>query len=213
MPRPQPPSTPGAVPRQEPGFRPARALPYAVDASAEAGGGALKLTLANTGAAGAGFALYPANADAGGPWYYAVEAGKTLSDRLPVGAKGYDFTLHGPNGFLRRFQGAGADPLSVAHHFDPAGQSLRLTLRNRSAKAIEVRAADAYAPAEGRVRRVAPGAQITEVWSLKAASGWHDITLAAAGWSRRVAGHLETGRPSRCDPALDWTPERRAALL
>ncbi|HEY1562828.1 MAG TPA: phospholipase C, phosphocholine-specific [Caulobacteraceae bacterium] len=215
LPRPQAPSTPGPLPRQEPGFRPARALPYAFDAYAEAasGDGALNLTVVNTGAAGAGFALYPADSDAGGPWYYAVEAGKTLTDRLPLAAKGYDFTLHGPNGFLRRFQGMGADPVSVTHHFDRAGQSLRLTLRNRSARSVEVRVADAYAPAEARARRIAPGAEIAEVWALRATSGWHDITLAAPGWSRRIAGHLETGRPSRSDPALDWTAERRAALL
>ncbi len=213
LPHPQAPSTPGPLPRQEPGFRPARALPYAFDAYAEAESGALKLTLVNTGAAGAGFALYPADPDVGGPWFYAVEAGKTLTDHLPAGAKGYDFTLHGPNGFLRRFQGASADPLSVAHHFDLAGHGLRLTLRNRSAKTVQVRAADAYAPADARVRSIAPGAEMAEVWSLRAASGWHDITLQAAGWSRRIAGHLETSGPSRSDPALDWTPERRAALL
>jgi phospholipase C len=203
------------VPRQEPGFRPARALPYAFDAHAEAdsGDGALRLTLINSGAAGAGFALYPADPDVGGPWYYAVEAGKTLTDRLPLGTKGYDFTLHGPNGFLRRFQGGVDDPLTVSHHFDPAGQRLRLTLRNHSARAIEVRVADAYAPADTWARRIASGAEVVEIWSLKAAFGWHDITLATAGWSRRIAGHLETLRPSRSDPALDWTPERRASLL
>jgi phospholipase C len=76
-----------------------------------------------------------------------------------------------------------------------------------------VRVADAYAPAEARARRIAPGAEIAEVWSLRATSGWHDITLTAPAWSRRIAGHLETGRPSRSDPALDWTAERRAALL
>jgi len=201
---PQPPQTPAPPPRQEPGARPARALPYAFEASARLGPEGLELTIANTGAAGAGFALYPAQVDAGGPWFYAVEAGKALSDLLPVG-QAYDFTLHGPNGFLRQFRGGAGEALEVTCR--GADDSLAVRLRNTGAAAVTVRTSNAYVAGAGRTRTLAPGAEAVDVWPVDEAAHWYDVTVSVAEdarFLRRLAGHLETGRPSRSDPALDW---------
>jgi phospholipase C len=203
---PRPPSAPPPAPRQEPGGRPARALPYAFDASARCRAGALALSIANTGAAGAGFSLYPAEAAAGGPWCYAVEAGKSLDDRLAVRG-GYDLTLHGPNGFLRRFRGGEDDLLEVSCRYPPGGATLQLALRNLGTRPVAVRTANAYAAGKARRQVVAPGAAVTDAWRTGASSGWYDITVAVdeePRFLRRLAGHVETGRPSRSDPALDW---------
>jgi phospholipase C len=204
LPSPLAPEAPARPPRQEPGARPARALPYAFDASALLTPGGLELTIANTGAAGAGFALYPAEAEAGGPWFYAVEAGKTLSDRLPVG-QAYDLTLHGPNGFLRRFAGGSGDRIDVRVH-EP-GETLEVRLRNTGAAAITVRTANAYAAGAERTLALAPGAETLDAWPIAAAGHWYDVSVSVAEdprFLRRLAGHVETGRPSRSDPALDW---------
>jgi len=208
LPPPKPPASPAPPPRQEPGARPARALPYAFDASARGAPGGLDLTIANFGAAGAGFAAYPARGDAPGPWFYAVDAGQRLSDRLPAGPDGYDITLHGPNGFLRRFRGRAADLVAVSHRYDAASQSLRIVLRNEGGRPVVVRSANAYADG-ARSLRLAPGAEVVDAWRIDAAGHWYDVQVTLAEdprYLRRIAGHIETGRPSRSDPALGWAP-------
>jgi phospholipase C len=205
LPPPKPPQAPASLPAQEPGRRPARALPYAFDAWARVQEGALTLTIANTGAAGAGFGLYPAAGEAGGPWFYAVEAGKSLDDRLPAGETGYDFSLHGPGGFLRRFRGGAADAVEVTSRYDPPTQSLRLILRNRGSRPAAVRIADAYGADAPRALQLPPGAQADSGWPIAKASHWYDLQVTLDGdarFLRRLAGHIETGRPSLSDPML-----------
>jgi phospholipase C len=207
LPAPQPPDSPTPRPRQEPGNRPARALPYAFDASLRRTSDGLVLIIANTGAAGAAFALYPADAAAGGPWFYAVEAGKTLEDRLPVGATGYDLTLHGSNGFLRQFRGATADPIEVSVEYDAAHEMLHLMLRNISAQSVLVATVNAYAPGKANTHAIAPGAHAADAWRIASAGHWYDVTVTLAddpSFLCRLAGHVETGRPSVSDPALGW---------
>ncbi|HEY2710012.1 MAG TPA: phospholipase C, phosphocholine-specific [Caulobacteraceae bacterium] len=206
FPWPKPPATAEAPPRQEPGARPARALPYAFDAWAGRGQKGLDLTIANTGDAGAGFALYPAKAETGGPWFYAVDAGGTVQDQLPADAAGYDFTLHGPNGFLRQFRGGAAEPLEV--DLQRAGEALSLILRNRTPGPVIVRAANAYARGDRPAITLSPRGETTVPWPIADAGHWYDIAVTVdedPTFMRRLAGHLETGRPSHSDPALEWT--------
>jgi phospholipase C len=206
LPWPHPPSTPAPAARQEPGGRPARALPYAFEASARYRSGRLELTLANVGAAGAGFALYPAETEAGGPWYYALEAGKSLADQLEIGG-GYDLTLHGPNGFVRRFRGAGDDALEISCRPASAGAALQVVLRNHGAGPAKVRVADAYAAGKARTHVLGPGATLVDTRRIARASSWYDVSVTLPDeprFLRRMAGHMETGRPSRSDPALEW---------
>lgn len=203
---PQPPSTITTLPRQEPGGRPARALPYAVEASARRDGAGLELTIVNSGAAGAGFTLYPDGGGEEGPWSYAVESGKTLQDRLPT-AEGYDLTLHGPNGFLRRFRGGASDTVEVSCGYDRKGQVLEVRVRNTGATPLTVLTSNAYSDGKTHNQTLAPGAEIKDAWPIAEASHWYDVSVTVAedpAFLRRLAGHVETGRPSRSDPALDW---------
>jgi phospholipase C len=206
LPAPLPPANPDPLPRQEPGARPSRALPYAFDASAKRGREGLELTIANTGAAGAGFGLYPAARNTSGPWFYAVEAGKTLQDRLPADAGGYDVALHGPNGFLRRFAGGPTDPLQVSCRYDAGRKMLQVMLRNMGPRPLFVKTENAYAPGRGRTLTLAPGAEALDAWDIAPAGYWYDISVTTTDdlpFLRRLAGRIETGRPSRSDPALD----------
>ncbi|MGZ5986769.1 MAG: phosphocholine-specific phospholipase C [Caulobacteraceae bacterium] len=203
LPFPKPPATPEKLPRQEPGQRPARALPYAADVAAQLKPEGLQLTIANTGK-GAAYNLYVAGG--GEPRFYAAGKGATLADLIPV-AGPYDLSLYGPNGFLRTFQGeaAGVRPEASAR-FDPAKGQLIVTLRNGGARplALEVTPA-AYADAPPRQHFLDPGATATDVWDLRASHNWYDIVvtcLQAPSFRRRVAGHGEDGKPSVSDPLL-----------
>ena len=197
-----------APPRQEPGQRPARALPYAFEVAAREGADGLTLSLVNTGAAGAGFNLYAAGG--GEPRFYTVGAGKAVEDVIALGEGGYDLSLYGPNGFLRGFKGAagkagGPRPAAEAK-FEPASGRLLVTLRNAGdVVAIVAVAARDYLKAAPRRHRLAPGAEVIDAWDLRPSHHWYDLAVTSAhdaAFERRIAGHGEDGRPSLSDPAL-----------
>ncbi|MEO8925794.1 MAG: phospholipase C, phosphocholine-specific [Caulobacteraceae bacterium] len=203
LPRPTVPKTQN-LPRQEKGRRPARALPYDLQVHGVRLRQQLRLTFENHGAAGAAFNLYSASGD---PRFYTVEAGKTLADALPIGATAYDFSVFGPNGFLRRFRGgaAGAAAELEARH-DAPGRGLALTLRNASDAPVllTVKAGD-YLAIGPRRYRLGPSASARDVWRLDPAAPWYDLTVTSDTdrvFLRQLAGHLETGRPSLSDPAI-----------
>ncbi|MHA5861008.1 phospholipase domain-containing protein, partial [Pseudomonas aeruginosa] len=103
LPKPKPPAV-AAMPKQEMGIRPARALPYelGVHARYRSGGDALSLTFANTGKAGAVFQVFDLLDSENPPKRYTVGARKRLHDSFQGDASGdYHLEVHGPNGFLR----------------------------------------------------------------------------------------------------------------
>ncbi|MDR3510608.1 MAG: phospholipase C, phosphocholine-specific [Caulobacteraceae bacterium] len=203
LPWPKPPSVQPPLPRQEPGQRPARPLPYAFEAKARRAADALALSIANTGAAGAGFILYPAKGGEA-PRFYTVEAGKAVEDHLPIHSGGYDLTLHGPNGFVRTYRGDGP-AVEVEARYDAARARLVLDIRNEGTTTLTVQVADAYSKAPARSHRLAAGARAQDAWPIAASAHWYDLSVGLAeqpGFLRRLAGHVETGRPSFSDPAL-----------
>jgi phospholipase C len=205
LPYPKPAEGVAGPPRQEPGGRPARALPYAFEVAGRRTSDGLSLVLANTGAAGAAFNLYVAGG--GEPRFYTVEAGKRLEDLVPLDGEAYGLDLHGPNGFLRSFRGKTAAPGPEAEaRFDPARGRLLVTLRNDSPAPLTVTVTPkAYPKAAPRTHKLAPGAQVIDAWDLKSSAHWYDLAVTSAehpGFERRIAGHGEDGRPSLSDPAL-----------
>jgi phospholipase C len=202
-------------PRQEPGMRPARALPYQLGVSGriEAASGRYWLDLGNAGAAGAGLTVYAANRT-DGPWYYTLGASTELSDYWSVVANSggiYDLAVHGPNGFLRVFQGdlalatSGANP-EVGVSYDGDQLTLRFTNTGTAPCSLTVRA-NLYRTDE-RVVALAAGAEATETWPIAESHHWYDLSVTSdvdAGYLRRIAGHVETGAPSTSDPAIGAT--------
>ncbi|MFD7988500.1 phosphocholine-specific phospholipase C, partial [Kitasatospora indigofera] len=117
-PLPNPAPVTNALPAQESGTRPARALPYQPNANLDhlefGSGGVMKvwLKMSNTGTAAVNASHFAAYANAyrsGGPWQYTVDAGAEQSDFFNCGpgyGNGpYDLSVTGPNRFLRRFKG------------------------------------------------------------------------------------------------------------
>ena len=211
------PPTVGSVPTQEPGVRPARALPYEFFVRFDAGTatGKTGIRFINTGRAGAAFLVY----ETGGtdaPRSYTVEAGKRLEDQLTLAASGaYDFSVFGPNGFLRRY--AGTQPQSsgffgnataqpeVAEGYDVANGNLELRLENTGRAACQFTIVNAYDPSSPIQRTVRGGDEERLYLDLRNAYGWYDLTITVntdASFVRRLGGHVETGRPSYSDPAL-----------
>ncbi|MDQ2859137.1 MAG: phospholipase C, phosphocholine-specific [Pseudomonadota bacterium] len=206
LPKPAPPAD-QALPRQEKGRRPARALPYDLEVLGhvdEPEVGKLQLIFLNHGAAGAAFNLYAVQ---GSPRFYTVESGKLLTDALDIGKIGYDVSVFGPNGFVRRFRGGpGGTMAEVERRFDAHAGKLVITLRNTSDAPAMLTVKPGDYPAGGPRRyRLAPGGSARDSWRLDTAAAWYDLTVtndADPGFLRQLAGHLETGRPSLSDPAI-----------
>ncbi|MEJ0064655.1 MAG: phospholipase C, phosphocholine-specific [Caulobacteraceae bacterium] len=201
-----PPAIPShqAMPTQEAGGRPARALPYRLQVHAAVGSGGFALTFVNEGEVGAPFSVWSAGA-AAGPWFYTVSAGSRLVAELPVGADGYDLTVHGPNGFSRRFAGGVADGPEIEAVYQPLQDQIAVTIRNPGAACQVTVAPGVYRHGPGRVHQLQAGQTLTDGWRIEGAAHWYDLIVTSDAdprWSRRLSGHMETGRPSLSDPAI-----------
>nr|WP_315254958.1 phospholipase C, phosphocholine-specific [uncultured Duganella sp.] len=204
-PYPQPPATP-TLPRQEAGSRIACPLPYELSVSGRAAGAQqFALSFANTGQAGAAFIVY-SSLRKDGPWYYTVEAGRRIEhEAWRWQGDAYDLSVHGANGFLRQFSGRHAsDGAELETRYDSG--NLILLLCNREGRATRhfIVADNAY-HAAAATYSVAAGQVATVPCNLSRSFGWYDFSITSDAypqWLRRAAGHVETGRASRTDPAI-----------
>jgi phospholipase C len=204
---PAPPSS-GALPKQEPGLRKARPLPYELSADAAVVNGRWQFTFINSGSAGAGFHVRSA-VRSDSPWPYTVGAGTSVSDtwKLPTGAGDrYQFSVFGPGGWLREWAGTvgGLGPEVTARH-DAANGQVTLTFTGGGSRTVTFTATDAYAPGDHYRYTVAPGqSRVVPHWGVPAGNRWYDVTVtcdADPSYVRRFAGHVENGTPSTSDPA------------
>ena len=205
---PTPPSN-QSPPEQEPGTRPARALPYElhVDGKVDASLGGLRLFFRNTGKAGAAFQVRSGDGQTG-PWTYTVGAGDETSDSFGgTGATSYDFSVFGPNGFLRAFAGGlaeGSANLTVEAIYDAQSEGIALVIRNHGSSAEKISIFDAYS-GKTQTRVLQPQDSASYINQLQKSFGWYDLTVRVdsdASFQRQLAGHLETGRDSVSDPAI-----------
>ncbi len=202
------PPTAQAMPRQEPGVRPARAVPYELlaEAAADFAEGTVKLYFGNSGKSAAVFQVRSGDRQSG-PWTYTVGRDAHVFDTWTVGDGGsYDLSVYGPNGFLRAFKGGiGAFQANLgvksSYHRAPG---ITLDLQNRGATAAEVRILDAYSK-NAVALTLDAGKRVTWHWSLDASFGWYDLTIQVVSdpsFLQRLAGHVETGCDSMSDPAI-----------
>ncbi|WP_423379956.1 phosphocholine-specific phospholipase C [Burkholderia sp. LMG 32019] len=215
QPAPTVPATPSPVDPQEPGVRPARALPYELHVNASIYGGTkLRIEFANRGNQGAHFHVYATNRT-DGPWRYTVGARRVLHADFDLTATNgaYTFSVYGPNGFVRVFSGNVSAP-AVQHRnpaqpevkagYDVANGNLYLKLRNPGGAHVTLTLTDNAYGAPSRQVTLHGGDERVEQWALAASHQWYDVTVsdgAAGAFSRRFAGHVENGRPSYSDPA------------
>lgn len=80
---------------------------------------------------------------------------------------------------------------------------LELGNAGRQPCTLQLRALD-YADPTARAVQLAAGQRQTIRLPLAASDHWYDVVVEQPGgaFRRRLAGHLETGKPSRSDPAF-----------
>ena len=209
------------LPSQNAGVRPARALPYDLQATAALAAGAgpaatsVAVSFQNTGAAAAVFHVYDRLRLGDIPRRYTVEAGKSITGSFAPSATGaYDLWVLGPNGFHRHFAGnarrvaaAGQPNPDVVVVASPATGELVLTLVNTGPVAAS------FSVAHNKYQSTAPTTVSVPARSrselrlpIASAAFWYDVSVRVNGQAdflRRFAGHVETGAPSISDPAME----------
>jgi phospholipase C len=200
-----------ALPEQEPGTRPARAVPYELHAHGKTDFDMRTVTIqfVNSGKAAAVFHVRSRDPERG-PWTYTVGPHAMVEDTWTFSdpGGGYELSVYGPNGFFRAFKGSlsrrGQTTLDCKVGYDVAGYGVGLEIRNAAHESAGVQISDAYT---GRVieHTLEPGGVRKEFWRLDDSFGWYDLTLAVnadSSFLRHFAGHLETGTDSMSDPAM-----------
>ena len=190
-----------AVPRQEKGVRPARALPYQLHADGRHHGRSFEIELDSAGEQAAVFQVR--SGDGSRPRTYTVGAGKQLSDSWDASA-GYDLAVHGPNGFYRSFVGSTDAGLAVRAWYEPRHREVVLRLANSGDAKLDVTVADAYKSRDAAIT-LRPGKAVTRHWLLERTRGWYDLLVTIADdadFAWRYAGHVENGHASITDPLM-----------
>ncbi|GAA0959301.1 phospholipase C, phosphocholine-specific [Kribbella koreensis] len=184
-----------ALPLQEPGRRPARALPYQPAASGFVAKGKLKLALGNEGDQAAHFAIYPYGGELPAPAHVDV-AGEFEQDIAVSGP--YELAVQGPNRFWAELAGtsdgaaAGLDVRISMYRGE-----LHVELQNTGTKPLTVKL-KARGYGSRTINQDVRGKQ-TRSLTWPTDRGWYDLevtTAEDATFRRRLSGHVETGAPS-----------------
>lgn len=200
-----------SLPSQEPGTRPARPLPYQMNACGQADftSGSFTIQFVNVGKTVV-FQVRSGNSSAG-PWTYTVGSDARISDTWQLSQNNltaYDLSVYGPNGFLRAFKGsisgAGNANLDVRAEYGRDGESITLLCSNLGAQTATVQLTDAYS-GKTHTTNLNPGDRFDKTFALGDTFGWYDIIVGVeqdAGFTYQLAGHLENGKESQTDPAI-----------
>ncbi|MFZ0661512.1 MAG: phospholipase C, phosphocholine-specific [Acidobacteriaceae bacterium] len=195
-----------ALPPQEEGTRPARAVPYElhVEFDPDFSARSVRLDFHNTGKVAAVFQVREASSDAD-PRSYTVGHHAKSSDTWPCANGSYDLSIYGPNGFFRAFRGTGnGTALRSRVHYEKDQNGVRLELKNEGHSECNFQVTDAYTGTT-TAYKLGPEKTLHQAWQLDDTFGWYDLTLAVegeAGFRQQFAGHLETGEDSQSDPAI-----------
>jgi phospholipase C len=201
--------TTNALPAQESGTKPARALPYQPDGYVDhveydANGQILLwIKMANEGpqaTSAATFSIYANAYRTGGPWQYTVApynaatgANGTVTDYFNIGtgygAGLYDLTLTGPNRFLRRFAGnatTAGQHTEVTSYYAPAPntgeQAVWFTMTNTGTSAATFTITSTNYRSDGPwTYQVAAGGSVSDYFNAVAYdNGWYDFTITVS---------------------------------
>jgi phospholipase C len=209
-PLPNPAPSTNALPAQETGTRPARALPYQPDGYVDyfqfGSGGEILLWvyMANEGAQATSattFSIYANAHRSGGPWQYtcpaydaSTGANGVVTDYFNIGSGygsgEYDLTLIGPNRFLRRFTGnatTASQYTDVTSYYAPAPdtgeEAIWFVMNNTStttAATFTITATN-YRTDGPWTYEVPPGGSVSDYFNqVYYCNGWYDFTITVS---------------------------------
>jgi phospholipase C len=187
----------GALPPQERGRRPLRALPYAPGVSALVDGrGRLELTLRNRGDSAAHFAVYPYQGELDVPLH--ADVAREQRVRLEPPGDAFQLAVQGPNRFWYELAGTrsgAAAGVDVRPRAVPLRTVLALELENAGEEPVTLRLGALGYGRRRRAVRVRPGRTRSITWDTD--RGWYDLEVTAdedGTFRRRLTGRVDNGR-------------------
>jgi len=168
-----------SLPAQEPGRRPARALPYRPWVSARLSGAELALTLGDDGPGSCHFAVY-SYGGAAVPLHVDVTSRSVV--RVPATES---VVVQGPNRFWYELSG------SVA--VDVTFRNGSLDLVNYGSTTVTLRVHPLRYKGRTWTVRLSAGQRRSLAWATD--HGWYDLEVTAPDFRRRLTGRVEDGRP------------------
>ena len=198
-----------AMPLQEPGTRPACAVPYSINTygDADCTAGAFRIRFANSGRQTAVFQVR-SGITATGPWTYTVQPHSEIVDswNFESGAVAFDLSVYGPNGFFRAYKGQSGNTVNLQSvvAYDLVRGGITLQSQNLGPETAELRVQNLY-DNETITWIVKRGRVFNQFWSLQKVSGWYSLVISVESdpiFLQQFAGHLETGEPSTTDPRI-----------
>jgi len=207
--------------KQEKGTKPACALPYHLTVDAHLNEAKTSVVLqfkTDRRSVGAPFNVSALNTYAGEQgrnWHIAVKTDDELTDNWEIAAfeKGeYDLSVHGPNGFYRRFSGTKNDPeLLVTCAPEQQGVlgknsgNLKLKFENSGDQPLEIRINDGAYKVNHKAITVAANSKKVVSLNLQQYHHWYNFLITVNGFEsyrKHYAGHVETGKESITDPYM-----------
>ncbi|MFS2109623.1 phosphocholine-specific phospholipase C [Sphingomonas sp. Sphisp140] len=194
-------ATSKSVPVQEPGTRPARALPYRLDVEPVWTDTGLTLRFVNDSPTGIVFGVQDETAFPG--WrYFTVAANSRLEETWPLRRdRPHALVVRGPNGFQRELRGDGTSRIEAAVAWQ--GNAGTLHLANRGSEPVTLASHCAHSGTRQQAT-VAVGAEAQLPVTLPE-HRWYDLLVTGPAETRlRLAGHVETGQPGTSEPAAPF---------
>jgi phospholipase C len=215
------------LPHQEPGFKPACALPYNLNVDAGLIANQLQLSFqsektlfgSDTETIGAPFTINSIGKYKGlngKTWAYAVKAGDFLKDTFKLtdfDNSTYSLAVTGPNGFFRQFKGDSGNPkINIKVYADKKGifakklnGNLIVALENTGTEHLNLLISDNKYKTPGKRILLKPNVKTTVSFELTKNGNWYDLSVTAEGKSnflQRYAGKIETGEATITDPFM-----------
>ena len=202
-----------SFPEQEQGVRKTRPTRYQfnVEDRFNESTGLLDLLIENTGELGAAFLLVNSADTSRNPRRYTVEAGKQIKDQLRVLSSGYNYSLHGPNGFVRKLEGNNHHSLADFNLLERLdNENIEIAVKSLNPNCSFVIKQDLV---DKELEITIDNSRASHVLEVKENGDWYDITVLETCkgnsthnseiWSkRRFMGHLEVQKETTTDPAM-----------
>lgn len=202
------------LPIQEKGVRPARSLPYKllVNAKIDYKKMNINIIFSNLGKNSAGFFVYNMLKKCS-PKNYTLGVAKSIIDtwdEKDFSNSIYEFNIHGPNGFFRKFKGlikqVEEKDFSVPEvYLNYLGNELLFILRNTGNKACTFYIIDNSYGNNPIIIKVPAQNIIKKRIDLSFSYNWYDFSVTVSNdnyFLRQFSGHIENGLPSISDPAM-----------
>jgi phospholipase C len=211
LPAPTIPSGSQTMPAGASGTSPACALPYILDAqgSLNISAGQFDINFINNGTVGVVFQVYSYNRSAyPGPWTYTIGASDSYTADWTIkyfNSSTYAVEVHGPNGFMRYYQGSGLSASvmpETAITYNASAGTVELTMSNAGTSSCTMTVTNGYNSSDTRTYTVPAGGNVSDTWNLSSSNNWYDLqaTVTGLSWARRLCGHMENGSASTTEP-------------